>query len=344
MEKPEILSKDAGQSAARAIDEMSRLYYLSRAIHVAAELGIADHLTEAPVALDEIAKETGTDAICLKRLVRFLSAYGIFVETPRDLFCNTTLSSVLRSDHPNSVRANLRRIGDFWWSAVGHMDQSVRTGQSAFAHLRGVDFFQYLKANPDVQKRFDQGMASISDADDAAIAAAYEFTAFRRIIDVGGGRGGLLVQILKQVPAATGVLFEQPQVLERATRLSDAGLEGRSEMVAGDFFESVPAGGDCYVIKGVLHDFDDDRCVKILSNCRKAVMPQGRVVIGNHDLPSIVDGPHPNLTMDIQMMTLLRGRERTNNEWLDLFRRSGLKLGRTFQTNVGFIIVEGIPA
>jgi C-methyltransferase len=343
MERPEILSKEAGRSAARVVDEMSRLYYLSRAIHVAAELGIADHLTEAPVALDEIAKETRTDATCLKRLLRFLSAYGIFVETSEDLFCNTTLSSVLRSDHPNSVRNTLRRVGDFWWSAVGQMEHSIRSGRSAFVHVHGVDFFQYLKANPDIQRRFDQGMASISDADDAAIAAAYEFGRFRRIIDVGGGQGGLLVQILRHVPAATGVLFEQPQVLERATRLGDAGLGGRSEMVAGDFFNSVPAGGDCYVIKGVLHDFDDDHCVKILSNCRRSVNPQGRVVIANHDLPSIIDGPHPNLTMDIQMMTLLRGRERTIAEWLDLFRRSGLELGRTFQTSVGFIIVEGIP-
>lgn len=343
MERPEILSKEAGRSAARVIDEMSRLYYLSRAIHVAAELGIADHITEAPVALDEIARETRTDATCLKRLLRFLSAYGIFVETSQDLFCNTTLSLVLRSDHPNSVRAGLRRIGDFWWSAVGHMEQSIRTGQSAFAHVHGLDFFQYLKANPDIQKRFDQGMARISDADDAAIAAAYDFGRFSRIIDVGGGQGGLLVQILRQVPAATGILFEQPQVLERATRLGDAGLGSRSEMVAGDFFKSVPTGGDCYVIKGVLHDFGDGQCVKILSNCRKSVTPNGRVVIANHDLPSVIDGPHPNLTMDIQMMTLLRGRERTIAEWLELFRRAGLRPGGTFQTSVGFTIVEGVP-
>jgi C-methyltransferase len=343
MEKPEILSKEAGQSAARVIDEMSRLYYLSRAIHVAAELGIADCLNEAPVALAEIAKETGTDATCLKRLLRFLSAYGIFMETSDNLFCNTTLSSVLRGDHPNSVRAALRRVGDFWWSAVGQMEHSIRTGQSAFVHVHGVDFFQYLKASPDIQKRFDQGMASISDADDAAIAAAYEFDRFHRIIDVGGGQGGLLVQILKRVPAAAGVLFEQPQVLDRATRLRDAGLGSRSEMVAGDFFESVPAGGDCYVIKGVLHDFDDDHCVKILTNCRKSVTPQGRVVIANHDLPSSIDGPHPSLTLDVQMMTLLRGRERTIVEWSELFRRSGLKLGGTFETGVGFVVVEGMP-
>ena len=343
MEKPEILSRQAGQSAARLIDEMSRLYYLSRAIHVAAELGVADHLGEPPSALDEIAEKTRTNAICLKRLLRFLSAYGIFEERSKDLFCNTTLSSVLCRDHPNSVRAGLRRIGDFWWSAVGYMEQSIRTGRSAFVHVHGVDFFQYLKTNPDAQERFDHGMARISDADDTAIANAYEFGRFRRIIDIGGGQGGLLVQILRQAPAATGILFEQPQVLERATRLSDAGLGSRSEMVPGDFFKSVPAGGDCYVIKGVLHDFDDEHCLKLLSNCRKAVVSDGCVVIANRDLPDPIDGPHPNLTMDIQMMTLLSGHERTIAEWSNLFQRSSLEVGDTFETNVGFTIVEGRP-
>jgi C-methyltransferase len=343
MEKPELFSKQASPSAAHLIDEMSRLYYLSRAIHVAAELGIAEHLGQTPVALDELAEKTGTNASSLKRLLRFLSAYGMFEETSPDRFSNTTLSSVLRSDHPNSVRANLRRIGEFWWSAVGRMEHSIRTGESAFTHVHGVPFFQYLKANADIQKRFDEAMARISDSDDAAIAAAYDFSRFRRIVDVGGGHGGLLVQILTRAPQATGVLFEQPQVLKRATRLSDAGLGGRSEMVGGDFFESLPAGADCYIIKGVLHDFDDERCVKILSNCRSAVTADGRVVIANQDLPSPVDGPHPNLTMDIQMMMLLQGRERTIGEWSDLLQRSGLKLGDSLETGVGFTLVESRP-
>lgn len=344
MEIPQLVSKDAGRSAARLIDEMSRLYYLSRAIHVAAELGIADHLGDDPATPAELAKRTGTDAPALKRLLRFLSAYRIFEERLPDRFTNTALSSVLRDDHPNSVRANLRRIGDFWWSAVGRMEHSIRTGESSFAHVHGVPFFHYLKETPDVQKRFDEAMARISDADDAAVAGAYDFKRFRRIVDVGGGRGGLLAQILAGAPDASGVLFEQPQVLAQATRLEEAGVSKRCELVAGDFFEAVPEGGDCYVVKGVLHDFDDDQCVTILANCRRAVVKDGRIVIVNQDLPSPIDGPHPNLTMDIQMMTLLKGRERSVAEWSEIFGRAGLRPGETFETGVGFTLIDACPA
>src|SRR5262249_55735767 len=158
--------------------------------------------------------------------------------------------------HPNSVRASLRRIGEYFWSAVGRMEHSVRTGQSAFLHVHEVSFFQYLKANSAVQARFDEGMARISGADDTAIAAAYDFGRFRRIVDLGGGRGGLMVQILRRAPDAMGILFEQPQVIARVARLGDERVAGRLELGAGNFFESVPAGADCYVLKGVLHDFD----------------------------------------------------------------------------------------
>ena len=343
MEKPELLSQDAGRSAARLIDEMSRLYYLSRAIQVAAELGIADQLGDEPVALDELARRTATNAAALRRLLRFLAAYRVFEERSADRFHNTSLSVVLRDDHPQSVRASLRRIGAFWWSAVGALEHSIRTGEAAFAQAHGVPFFQFLRANPDVQERFDAAMAQISDADDAAIAAAHDFSRCRRIVDVGGGRGGLLVQILARAPDAAGVLFEQPQVVARASRLQEAGLLERAKLVAGDFFQSVPAGGDCYVIKGVLHDFDDEQCVTILSNCRRAMSTDGCVVIANQDLPSRIAGPHPNLTMDIQMMALLGGRERSTPEWSALFERSGLVLAHTVQTDVGFTLIQGTP-
>lgn len=343
MKIPDLLSNEAGQSAAHLIAEMSRLYYLSRAIHVAAELGIADQLDDEPVALNELAEKTGTDATAIKRLLRFLSAYQIFEERVPDRFCNTALSSVLCDDHPQSVRANLQRIQPFWWTAVGELEHSIRTGESAFVHAHGVPFFHYLKANADIQQVFDKAMAGISDANDAAIASAYDFQRFIRIVDLGGGRGGLLVQILKRAPQAVGVLFEQPQVLEAATRPDEAGLLDRTEKVVGDFFEAVPGGADCYVIKGVLHDFDDDQCIRILSNCRKAVRADGVVLIANQDLPASIDGPHPNLTMDIQMMTLLGGRERSVSEWSELFRQSGLKLGATIETSVGFTLIEGKP-
>src|SRR5262249_52530729 len=157
--------------------------------------------------------------------------------------------------HPQSIKSNVLRIGTFWWSAVGELEHSLKTGEAAFEHVHGVPFFQYLRNNADVQQRFDRAMARISDANDAAVAAAYEFGRFRQIVDVGGGRGGLLTQILLRAPKTTGVLFEQPQVLDRATRLEEAGLSNRSKKITGDFFVSVPAGADCYVIKGVLHDF-----------------------------------------------------------------------------------------
>jgi C-methyltransferase len=343
MEGPELLSEDAGQSAARLIDEMSRLYYLSRAIQVAAEVGIADHLGDDPVALDELAWATGTNAGALKRLLRFLSAYRVFEERSPDRFCNTTLSSVLRADHPNSVRANLRRMDASWWSAAAALEHSIRTGEAAFTHVHGVPFFQHLRANAEAQKRFDEGMAQSSHANDAAIAAAYDFRRFRRIVDVGGGRGGLLLEILLRAPDAAGVLFDQPQVVQHATKLQEAGLLGRVELVAGDFLQSVPGGGDCYVIKGVLHDFDDRQCIRILSNCRRAMSGRGCVVIANQDFPASIEGPHPNLTMDIHMMTMLGGRERSAVEWSELLRRSGLRLSDTIPTDVGFTLVEGKP-
>ena len=342
MEIPALLSKDAGRSAARLINEMSRLYYLSRAIHVVAELELADHLDDEPLSPKDLAGKSGTNGATLTRLLRYLSAYGIFHEVQDGKFSHTALSSVFRRDHPNSVHESLRKPEMFWWSAVGDMEHSIRTGESAFNNVHGVSFFQFLKENPDIQKRFDETMARVSDADDAAIAAAYDFKQFNFIVDVGGGRGGLLAQILLSAPDARGILVDQPQVIAQATRLEESGLSDRTELVGGNFFESVPGAGDCYVIKGVLHDFDDDQCITILSNCRKAMIADGRVVIANLDLPATIDGPHPNLTMDIQMMTLLSGRERSEPEWSELFRRSGLKLLGSVQTNVGFTVVDGV--
>jgi SAM-dependent methyltransferase len=250
---------------------------------------------------------------------------------------------VLRDDHPQSVRASLRRVRDFWWSAVGELEHTVRTGESAFAHVHGVPFFRYLRQNPDIQRRFDAGMARVSDADDAAIAASYDFARFRRIVDVGGGRGGLLAQILIRAPDAKGVLFDQPQVIAAATRPDEAGVQDRIEKITGNFFDAVPDGADCYVIKGVLHDFDDAQCIRILSNCRAAMRSGGRVLIANQDPPASGAGPHPNLTMDLQMMILLSGRERVGAEWAEIFRQAGLRVGDTIEMRAGFTLIEGIP-
>jgi len=325
------------------MDEMSRLSYLSRVIHVVADLEIADIIGQKTLSAAEIAERAGLHAASLVRVLRFMSAYGVFSEVERGEFRNTALSDVLRRASPVSIRPNLRRVGEAWWKAIGNLEHSLKTGTSAFTDANGASFFEYLAGNPDQQSRFDEGMAQISDADDGAIVEAYDFSKFRKIIDVGGGRGGLLVKILSRVADAHGVLFDQPQVLEGTTRLEQAELLNRCELAGGDFFASVPSGGDCYIIKGVLHDFSDEQCASILSNCRKQVSSGGVVLVADRILPSGKDGPHPNLTMDVQMMILLSGRERTSVEWREIFGHAGLQMTGVHDTTVDFSIVEGVP-
>ena len=343
MDIPGLVSKYAERSPARLIDEMSRLFWLSRAIHVVAELGVADHLDKTPLTADALAAKTGSNADALAQLLQFLSAYGVFAQTPDGKFDHNELSVVLREDHPDSQKSALRRYRQYWWAAVGELEHSIRTGESAFEKVHGSTIFEFIHDDPEMQARFDAAMAQISNADDAAIAAAYDFRKFNRIVDVGGGRGGLLTQILLAAPTATGVLFDQPQVVERATRLEQAGLSGRYERRGGNFFAAVPEGGDCYVIKGVLHDFNDEQCITILSNCRKVMPDDGHLIIVNHDLPASIDGPHPNLTMDIQMMAVLNGRERSQPEWADLVQRSGFRIISANQPDVLFTLIDCVP-
>lgn len=343
MAKPQLLSSAAGDDPARIMDEMSRLYYLSRAIHIAAELGLSDIIGSRSLTAADIAERDGLHGPSLERMLRYLSAYGVFREGSDGTFRNSPLSDVLRHDSAKSIRPNLRRIGQAWWKAAGNLEHSIRTGESAFTDANGLPFFDYLAQYPDQQARFDEGMAQISDADDAAIADAYDFSRFAKIVDVGGGRGGLLAQILARAPAASGVLFDQHQVVNTTTRLHRAGLLDRCELVGGDFFSSVAPGGDCYVIKGVLHDFSDDECVTILSNMRQQIPESGVVLVADRILPFSGDGPHPNLTMDLQMMVLLSGRERTAESWSEIFGHAGLELVGVHDTSVDFSIVEGVP-
>lgn len=342
LKEPALLSPGASRSAARMIDEMSRLYYLSRAIQAAAALAIADYLGDGSATAEALAGRSGCNAAALERLLRFLSAYGVFEQTASNQYRNTELSSAMREDHPQSARARLRQTGELWWPAAANLEQCVRGGESAFTVFHGAPVFDYLRQHSDVQQRFDEVMARISDADDAAVAQAYDFSRFSKIIDVGGGSGGLLAQILLRAPLANGILFDQTRHTATPARLDRAGVSARANCITGDFFDALPEGGDCYVIKGVLHDFDDDACVKILSNCRRAMKKEGVIVIANQDLPTPVTGPHPNLTLDIQMLVLINGRERSGDHWQDLFRLAGLKMLSATGTDVGFTLIEGV--
>ena len=299
---------DRGDSARDQVLALSRAYILSRAIHEAAELRVANHVGATPVSADGGARETHSQAPFLKRLLCFLAGHGIFREVSPGLFVATPLSDTFRDDAPGSLGPALRMVNAAWWSAVGDVGHAVTTGETAFSHLHGQGFFAYLKDHEADQARFDAGMACNSRGSDQAIARAYDFSQHRAVLDIGGGRGGLIRAIVENLAGVEGILFDQPQVVERSLLPSDGDLAKRCRRVAGDFFKEVPTGADVYCIKGVLHDFDDAQCGAILESCRRAMTAESKLFIVErlirHD-----NQPHQAKTIDLMMMALLGGEE-----------------------------------
>jgi hypothetical protein len=221
---------------------------------------------------------------------------------------------------------------------LGH---SVTTGETAFAHLHGDAFFAWLKKNPDDQIRFDAGMANNSRTSDEAIARAYDFAGAELVVDIGGGRGGLVRAILEQHPNVKGLLFDQPQVVQRSVLPTEGVLASRCTSFAGDFFHTVPSGAQVYVIKGVLHDFDDEQCVAILRNCRRAMSSGAKLLIVERFIAPD-NRPHDAKMIDLLMMVLLGGRERAIPEWEQLLRSADLRLQRHIPTASEFTIAEAV--
>jgi hypothetical protein len=217
---------------------------------------------------------------------------------------------------------------------------NIKTGESAFKHVCGVGFFDYLSAHPDAQVRFDRGMANVANAENPVVASAYDFGKFGRIVDVGGGRGGLLAEILKAHASPKGVLFDQPQVVAQPDYLKAAAVLDRCEVIGGNFFEAVPKGADAYVLKRIIHDWNDDTNEGILRRCRDAVVDGGRVLVVDAVVPAGNEF-HFSKPSDLLMMVLLDGRERTEADFRELFGRAGLKLNRIVPTASAVSIVEG---
>jgi hypothetical protein len=319
--------------------DLSRAYILSRAIHVAAELGLADHVGETPVPVRELARLTGTQPAFLERLLRLLAGNEIFAEAAPGEFVATPSSNVLRDDAPGSLRAGMCMVNTAWWAAVGDLGHSIKTGETAFKLRHEEGFFGYLKQAPEHQLRFDAGMASNSRSGDEAIARAYDFSRAATVMDIGGGRGGLIGAIVALHAGVKGILFDQPQVVERSVLPTTGPLASRCSVRAGDFFEGVPTGADLYLIKGVLHDFDDEKCVTILRSCRRAMSPQSKLLIVERSI-SPDNQPHQAKTIDVLMMALLGGKERSTTDWVGLLRAADLELVRQISTASEFTISE----
>jgi hypothetical protein len=333
------------ESAAVDLRRMIVGYRLSQALHVAAKLGIADLLAEGPRRAEDLAGVTGSHPSSLFRVLRLLASEGVFEELEEGQFTLTPLAEPLRSDAPDSLRARAIFDGEEWnWHPWGNLLHSTKTGGSAFDHTYGVALFDYLKETPEAATSFDSLMAAQTRPWALSVVDAYDFADIGTLVDVGGGYGVLLAAILTAHPHLKGVLIDQPHVVAGAgPKLEEAGLAGRCETVAGDFFQSVPDGGDAYILKHVLHDWDDDRCVSILGNCRRAISNQGRLMV-IEILVTPGNEPDYGKYLDLNMLVLTKGRERTEAQYRTLFEAAGFTLSRVVATRSELSIIEGRPA
>ncbi len=317
-------------------------YWLARAVYIAAQLGIADLVKSEPKSVEHLAAATETDPDALYRILRALASEGVFTESGRRRFGHTELSQTLRSNTPDSMRAMVLFLGDHvHWSVYSEMLHSVQTGQPAFDKVFGMKPFEYLIEHPEDARVFDEAMIAHSALANEAIADAYDFSAFGTVMDIGGGNGGLLATILKKHTQPRGILFDLPHVIERARK--KAILNGnRSEMLAGSFFVNVPGRADGYLMKHVIHDWDDESALAIFRNCRRVMAGSNKLLVAEI---LIKPGNEPSFAklLDLEMLVLPGGRERTAEEYRDLFTAAELRLTRIIPTRSPVSLIEAAP-
>ncbi len=327
-----------------ALLQMVTGYWVSQTIYVAAKLRIADLLKDGPKSCDELAKATETHARSLYRLLRALASMGVFVEVADHRFGLTPLAEYLQTEVPGSMRALAIMHGEEHYLAWGSVLHSVKTSETAFDHVFGMGFFQYLTQNPEVAAIFDDAMTGYTAQVSTAVVAAYDFSQFGTIVDVGGGYGTLITAILKANPTMKGVLFDLPHVAEDAKkRIEVAGLTGRCEVVAGDFFASVPSSGDAYLLKWIIHDWDEERAVAILNNCYRAMTENSKLLLVEAVIPH-GNTPFFHKFMDLTMLVIAGGRERTEAEYRALLEAAGFRLTQIIPTPSEMSVIEAVRA
>jgi O-methyltransferase domain len=321
--------------------EMAMAHYLSRIVYVAARLGLADRLADGPKGADELAGPTGTHAPSLYRFMRTLANLGILTESATCRFALTPLGEALKTGAPGSARASVLTIASDWWvRGFGELLHSVQTGKSGFEKSLGAPIFDWLARNPEDASLFSETMIGFHGAEPPAVAASYDFTDVTTLVDVGGASGHLLATILSRYPAPRGILFDLPHVVRDAPALLEArGLADRVTIQAGSFFESVPQGGDAYLLSHIIHDWNEEQCLTILDNCRRAMRPASRLLIIEMVLPE-GDTPHPGKMLDLVMLVGPGGQERTEQEYGALLGKAGFRLTRVVATTSPVSVVE----
>lgn len=322
--------------------QMAFGYSVARCVYVAAKLGIADLLKDGPKTAEALAAATGSNPDALYRMLRALASVGVFTETQLRTIALNPLAEVLRTDIPNSIRNMVLFVGDDMHGEVySKLEYCIRTGKNAMEHLYGMAPFQYIQAHPDEAKLFNDAMRSHSTTEQAAILEAYDFGQFRCVADIAGGEGHLLASILSRHPNVRGILFDMPEAIEHARA---AGLvpANRAEFVGGDFFETVPSGADAYVLKHIIHDWDEPEAKRILANCRRAIPSNGKLLILEMPLPGLNEPGFAKI-LDIEMLVIPGGRERTLKEYESLLASAGFRLNNFIPTRSPLAILEALP-
>jgi O-methyltransferase domain len=318
-------------------------HYVSRALGLVAKLGVADLLAAGPRDAEELASATGTHAGALRRVLRLIASVGVLAENEDGRFALTPLGDCLRADTPGSARAAVllfagERVHESWKD----LEYCVRTGEAAFRKRGVTDPFAEMAASPEDAANFDAAMAEFTRLTAMAVSATYDFSPLRTLVDVGGGNGALLIGILTAYAHLEGIVFDQPHVAERATKeIERAGLADRCRAAGGDFFDTVPEGGDAYVLKHVIHDWDDDHAVTILRNCHRAMGSEGRLLVVEGVYPERIDDSLQSrgaAANDVNMLVSTGGRQRSEVEFRALYEGAGFKLERIVSTGMASVI------
>jgi len=323
----------------RQVLRESLAYLYPAALRVVATLRIADHLADGPKTAERLAELTGAHPSHLRRVLRLLATRGVGTEDEVGNFHRTPAFDLLRDDSPLPLRSTVLLFTDeLYWRPAGRLDETVRAGETIFPDIFGAQFFQHLAGDDDRARLFDAAIATVSATEQSAIAGSYDFPERGTVVDVAGGTGGFLGAVLRKNPGLHGVLVDREPVLS-GHRLDVPELAGRWETEEGDFFVSLPTGGDFYVLKRIIHDKSEDECRRILRTVRAAMSDGARLLLVDAVVPP--DNPSPSVILaDVLMMTVFEGRERTEDEFRDLLGEAGLKLTRVIPTPSALSIIE----
>ena len=313
------------------------------ALQPIARLKIADMLSEGPLPVSRLAAETATNEDALYRVLRLLASVGVFAELPGKIFAITPMSQLMRSDAPGTIRDLIVWISNpFHFEVHAELGHSLKTGDPAVEKVYGQTGFEAIFSRPEVASDFNLAMTCFSRRIAPALLEAYDFSDIGTLMDVAGGHGAVLCEVLARYPKMKGILFDIPSVIEEANgHICALKMDERCQTMKGDFFDEIPSGADAYYMQHILHDWKDDRCLKILANCRRALegRENGRLLIVDSVVPETSD-PHPSKWLDIEMLLMPGGRERTRPEWEALFAKAGFEIARIVPLKAAESLIE----